>query len=163
MYHAMAFDEARGETVVFGGHSSTAFGDTWAYGIMPAVFDTHGSSCAGGLLLSPRLSGTPPWSGEVFRLDLTSLPLGISLPWLDSDLLPSALPLPPNCSLYVLPSLFLPVVLHPASFSASTSFLMPADQALIGSRFAGQAASVAVPAGTMGLTNAGVGRIQSRR
>ncbi|MEZ5965044.1 MAG: hypothetical protein R3F56_14515 [Planctomycetota bacterium] len=90
--HTMAFDEVRGEVVIFGGYDGgeVRYGDTWVYRpVAPASAASFGHGCGGPTSVPPALSladGQRPWLGDTLAwrvrgdtpANLAVLSLGVS-------------------------------------------------------------------------------------
>jgi hypothetical protein len=76
--HTMAYDEARGEMVLFGGWDGNQLrlGDTWTYAPMhPATTRPYGSGCPGTAGM-PHLTAARPWIGETVVFTVAPIPDG---------------------------------------------------------------------------------------
>jgi hypothetical protein len=75
--HALAYDTARGRTVLFGGHEWGSSSGTWEYGLTHAAsLAPFGNGCAGsaGTPTLASLAGQAPWLGENLPVVLSRLP-----------------------------------------------------------------------------------------
>ncbi len=164
--------------VVFGGgagavkksptNQSTAYGP-----IHPAAYTTYGAGCNGSAG-TPSLSGTPPWIGESFQVDLSRLPStgatilftgfsktktrvgGIPLPFDLSGLGAK------GCNLLADP--FLGQVLTISQGTAQARIPLPSSPVLVGFSLFNQAFVSDPKANTLGLTtsNGGEGKIGAK-
>ena len=76
----MAFDTRRRRVVLFGGSNKAGqrFGDTWEYKWI-ASYTSFGTGCAGSVG-TPKLAaatGSLPWVGQPFTVELTNLPRAV--------------------------------------------------------------------------------------
>ena len=146
----MAYDSARGMTVLFGGHgagsaaASQAFGDTWQWiGGSLGNATTYGVGCgAPALSLSPVV-GSRPVLGTMAQASLANIPATlafVSVGWNDTNFGPLSLPLSlaaygmPGCNLLQsAESPALPV--NPTGVGTAVySLLLPNLSALLGAR-----------------------------
>ncbi|MBK8974736.1 MAG: hypothetical protein IPM29_02310 [Planctomycetes bacterium] len=169
--HALAFDSARGTTVLFGGFSS----DTWEYApVSPASYVTFGNGCRGSSG-TPALAAVPgrlPWIADNFAIQLTNIPSNAAafalLGWSRTSWPPVTLPFPldalgmTGCTLFVSGNMNLRV---PTAGNTGTLTLpIPNNPLLVGAPFYNQAFvldPVVNPAGIT-VSNAGEARIGAR-
>jgi len=172
----LAYDSARGRTVLYGGAGLNAgHGSTWEYGpVDPASYGPFGSGCAGsaGTPALAAAAGQLPWIGEGFTLELTNLPPSTAALVLTGDSRTSwgAIPLPlalgavgmPGCSLYVSGTLVLPAAA--AGGRGVLTLAIPGDQVLVGAPLYNQAFIADPSANPLGVTssNAGEAKIGSK-
>ena len=157
-----------------GGKKKPPTNQTMGYGpLYPATYTTYGAGCTGSAGV-PALSGTPPWIGESFLVDLSRLPSsgaavlftgfsktktqvgGIPLPFDLSGLGAT------GCKLLADP--FLGQLLQVTGGRGQTRILLPAQTALLGFSLFNQAFVVDPKANALGVTttNGGEGRIGSK-
>ena len=150
MGHAMAFDSARRQAVMFGGNGAGPLGDTWEYApTSPADCLPFGMGCAGNGG-TPSLAAEPwslPWIAEIFAARVAGLGSGASILLLgDSKSLwgPFALPLAlapygmPGCALQVNP--VIAFGLANTGGSATWSLYIPDSASLVGQSLFAQGA-----------------------
>lgn len=165
--HTMAFDQARGETVMFGGYNAgtgVRYGDTWVYrSVSVPHAASFGQGCGGASLPAPVLELAPgqrPWIGDRLVWHVTGmtsphaamLALGASCQgWhgtpLPLDLSPYGMP---GCQL--LTSADIPLPMPPSPSGAELATVVPTEVGLIGARAYVQAVvpePAANPAGVM--------------
>ncbi len=157
-----------------GGKKKPPTNQSMAYGpLFPAAYTTYGAGCTGSGGV-PALSGTPPWIGESFQVDLSNLPStgaailftgfsktrtrvgGIPLPF---DLSPLGAK---GCKLLADP--FLGQVLTIGQGAAQARIPVPASSVLLGFSLFNQAFVTDAKANTLGVTttNGGEGKIGSK-
>jgi hypothetical protein len=170
---ASAYDSVRRRVVVFGGSNFLA--DTWEYGSGSfSTYETYGAGCLGSRGV-PVLASTPgslPAIGDVFRVDVTVLPLvgtpcsmflGVSRTSLGGLPLPLDLGLVgmPGCLLLQSADLSFP--LANLAGQARWSTAIPQQAALLGASFYNQALVLDRNANPIGfiVSNAAEGRIGS--
>jgi hypothetical protein len=178
MAHVMAYHDASGRSIVFGGVRTGVgnLNDTWQYGPQfPASLVSYGASCAGTAGL-PQLALAPgqlPWLGDTLDLRLTSLPAapGPGLLYVGfSSTQWGAIPLPlvltsigmTGCALLTSPDVSLPFA-H-AGGTATVQLAIPNDPANLGLSFFDQVVLLDLGANPLGLTATGglAGRIGGR-
>ena len=140
----MAFDSARGRTLLFGGGDmQVTYGDTWEWSFADsASWTRYGPGCA-GTSGTPGLDGAPgtlPVLGSVFPLQLSALPtqpgvtvvvLGFDLVRWNGLLLPVGLdPARAQCLLWLGPGA--PVLVVHTGSSLSFPLTIPANPSLAG-------------------------------
>ncbi len=177
-YAALFYVPALKKLVVFGGGAGgkkiSPTNQSMGYGpLFPAAYTTYGAGCAGSGGV-PALSGTPPWIGEGFQVDLYNLPStgaavlftgfsktrtrvgGIPLPF---DLSPLGAK---GCK--VLADPFLGQVLTIGQGTAQARIPVPASPAILGFSLFNQAFVADAKANTLGVTttNGGEGKIGSK-
>src|SRR5262249_3203581 len=71
--HVLAFDAARGRTVLFG---NTSFADTWEYGpVVPGAWVPFGTGCAGSAGVPVLTAGElHPYPGNALTVDVAPVP-----------------------------------------------------------------------------------------
>jgi hypothetical protein len=172
--HAMAYDLARGRTLLFGGGDSNGeLADTWE--LIPAATPTltrHGVGCLGsaGTPSLDALANTLPGLGSVFPLQLTALPaqpgfayiaFGFDLIRWNGALLPVSLtPFGlPGCQLWIAPTVG--ALLATQYGTAAFALTIPNNPALAGVTVGAQALSfdVATPSGFGAVSNGVILRV----
>jgi hypothetical protein len=166
--HAIAYDRARDETVLFGGRfiftgGSSAIADTWVYQTEePASLVPFGVGCAGSGG-TPSLGTGPyevPWIGARVAWQVADVPAGspVLLAFGLSRTQWAGLGLPfwlavlnaPGCS--VLASWDITVPMQTAGTTASLTARMPEEPALLGTVLYNQAIVLDPPANGLGIT-----------
>jgi len=161
--HALAYDSARGRTVLFGGSGGSQSSDTWEYApVDPASHAAFGNGCPGsaGVPALAADTGRLPWIGETFTIRLTNIPssatafafFGVSRTAWSPLALPFALdPIGmPGCTLFVSGEVDLP--LSVSGNAGTVSVPIPNDSALLGGPFYNQAVVRDVAANVLGFT-----------
>lgn len=166
---AMAFDHARGETVVFGGRRGVATSETWLYApVNAASYTTFGTGCPGShgvpMIAAEARPGNLPWIGERFNVVASGLGPAIGFMLLGfSDTTVGGLPLPldltrvglPGCTLYMDARIA-------AAVGSHWSIEIPFEPNLVGLAFFQQAVSIRAPSLIGGFSNAGRGVIGAK-
>jgi hypothetical protein len=170
--HVLAFDAARGRTVLFGSLSST---DTWEYGpVVPGTWVPFGTGCGGSAGVPVLTAGSElrPYPGNDLTVDVAPVPantavlfsLGLSrTQWggVNLPLLLDSLGMP-GCALLASGD---ETLLRFASGSiAPLTIPIPNDQAFVGLAFYTQAFALDPPANAAGATasNAAAATIGSK-
>jgi hypothetical protein len=99
--HALAFDDAHGQLVLFGGATGfttpTLRGDTWVLGSTSAVATTYGSGCGTPPLALAPVAAARPVLGQVARALVPNAPtlaFALAVGFSNTVFGPAALPLP---------------------------------------------------------------------
>jgi hypothetical protein len=166
--HALAFDAARGEVLLFGGWG---FADTWRYApVNPASYTALGSGCAGSAgtpALAP-LPGHLPWLGDNVTLQLRNLPATAPVVYLfgNSNTAWGSLALPADltpigmsaCVLRAAGIVTLPMLNQAGT--ASITFAIPTVRYLVRAPFYDQAFALDAPANPFGATLSNAGELR---
>ncbi len=161
---AMAYDQARGQVVMFGGFPGMATDETWVYEpVVAASFQTNGPGCSGAGLpaLTTTMASGLPWSGQRFEVAVSNVPGPTRVPVARLMMVGGsisrwgavALPLDlggfglPGCRLLVSPDVISPLVALPGGGWGWAADIPPSP-GLLGRSFYLQAlvSSVAQPA-----------------
>jgi hypothetical protein len=170
--HVLAFDAARGRTVLYG---SPSFAGTWEYGpVVPGAWVPFGTGCAGSAGVPVLTAGSElrPYPGNDLTVDVAPVPantavlfsLGLSRTNWGGVSLPSALDNlgMPGCAL--LASGDATLLRFATGSAASLTIPIPNDQTFVGLVFYNQAFALDPPANAAGATasNAAAATIGSK-
>jgi len=176
--HALTYDSRRRRVILFGGQSgSKLVNDTWSYHpIHPASYATFGTGCSSSAG-TPKLAaatGSLPWVGEKFTVEVSGLPKAVyNVPFLlvgASSKSWGSTPLPfdlkplgaPGCPLLVSPDLML--LLTNSGGTTTLAATIPTSYTLLGLEIFEQAYVLDSSANTLGIavSNGGVARIGAK-